>query len=196
MCYSEEKLKIAKQWEDTLTVLMQNLLKIIKKFISIIEKSSDLQANSSDIQILKMVLIKVKGFIMVARNELIAESIKFFHEMILTKPEILSLLLDTIFDVLGTVRTFLIEVRQDGKEIKVILSKFIPEVLEILGEIFTPQRYAILNPQKIPYAKNLFDILEKVTYFSFGFLPTFPNRLSFIQSKQKPSTPSLQTVKL
>ena len=147
---------------------MQNLLKIIKKFISIIEKSSDLQSNSEDIGILKSVLIKVKGFIMVARNELIAESIKFFHEMVLTKPEILSFLLDTIFDVLGVVRTFLIEVRQDGKEIKIIISKFIPEVLEILSEIFAPQRYAILNPQKIPYSKNLFDILEKVPFLSFS----------------------------
>jgi len=152
-----------KQWEDTLTILMQNLLKIVKKYISVIEKIPDLNKSSPEIVILKNVLIKVKGFIMVARNELIAESIKLLHEIMLTKPEILSILIDTVFDALSIVRTFLIENRQDGKEIKTIISKFIPEVLEILGEIFSPQRYAILNPQKIPYSKNLFDILEKVT---------------------------------
>ena len=142
---------------------MQNLLKIVKKYISVIEKIPDLNKSSPEIVILKNVLIKVKGFIMVARNELIAESIKLLHEIMLTKPEILSILIDTVFDALSIVRTFLIENRQDGKEIKTIISKFIPEVLEILGEIFSPQRYAILNPQKIPYSKNLFDILEKVT---------------------------------
>jgi hypothetical protein len=169
---SEDRAKITKQWIDTLTLLMQHLLKIAKKYINLIEKTPDLNSQSPEISILKNVLIKLKGIIMVSRNELISESIKVFHEIILAKPEILSHIVDNIFDVLTIVKTFLVEVRQDSKEIKIIIYKFIPEVLDILSELYEPKRYATLNPAKTSYSKHLFDIVEKVpkVYIIIDFL--------------------------
>jgi hypothetical protein len=162
----EEKAKIIKLWVDTLTILMQNLLKITKKYIAVIEKTPNLNSQSDEILILKNVLIKLKGIIMVSRNDLIAESIKVFHEIILAKPEILAHIVESIFDVLTIVKSFLVEVRQDSREIKIIINKFIPEVLDILMELYQPARHKILNPNRLPYSRHLFDIIEKALLYS------------------------------
>jgi len=153
-----------KQWIDTMILLIQNVVKITKKFISIIEKYENLTPQSQEISLLKLILMKIKSVIMVSKGDLIPESIKTLHEIITAKPEVLRLALDSIFDSLAVVKSFLVEVRQDSKELKLIMTKFIPEVLEILTELYEPERFAILNPKGLPYAKNLFEIVDKVKF--------------------------------
>jgi len=141
---------------------MQNFIKMMKKYLILVEKIEDLNPQTPEIIVLRNTLSKLRGIIMVARNDVITESIKFFHEIISAKPEILQHILDSIFEVFEIIKAFLVEVRQNAKEIKIILNKFIPEVLEILKELFEPNRYQVLNPNKVPYERHLFAIIEKV----------------------------------
>ena len=43
-----------------------------------------------------------------------------------------------------------------------MITKFIPEVLDILLDIFEPERYSSLNPEKKPFAKVAFEVVDKV----------------------------------
>lgn len=70
--------------------------------------------------------------------------------------------LDVIFEVIHASKSFLTEIRQESKEVKAVITKFIPEILDILLDIFEPERYSQLNPSEKPYAKYAFEVLEKV----------------------------------
>jgi hypothetical protein len=119
------------------------------------------------IAVLKSLLNKIKNIMMMSRNEIVIESLKLFHEMILIKPETMHLLMETVFEVIGVIKSIFVEIKQDSKEIKMIINKFIPEVLEIINDIFSPVRYNILNPNKLDYyPKCLFEILEKAIFYS------------------------------
>ena len=98
---------------------------------------------------MKSVLVKLKGVIMVSRNELIAEAAKVYHELVLVPPQILSHIAETVFDVLNTVKTLLNEVRKDAREIKVVINKFIPEVLAIIMDLYKKERYEAINVNKL-----------------------------------------------
>ena len=105
---------------------------------------------------------------LISRFDLIAESIKAFHDLILSNPKVLTLCIDTIFDVIASSKSFLTEVRQESKEVKAVITKFIPEVLDILLDIFEPERYNSLNPENKPFAKIAFEVVDKVMRALFG----------------------------
>ena len=137
-------------------------MKIKRKYITVVD-SPDSHINEAEaFQVIKIMLVKLKHIMMMCRNEILIESLKFFHEIILIKPETLSEFMETIFDVIGVIKSSFVEVRQDSKEIKMIINKFIPEVLEIINDIFSPSRYYLLNPNRQDYSRYIFEILEKV----------------------------------
>ena len=174
-----------KNWEDTIISLIQNLVKIKRKYIAIAD-SPDRHINQADaIQVIKTMLVKLKHIMMMCKNEILIESLKFFHEIILIKPETLSEFMETIFDVIGVIKSSFVEVRQDSKGIKMIINKFIPEVLEIINDIFSPSRYYLLNPNRQDYSRYIFEILEKVYIYNKHSIISILTRLYFMQSKQK-----------
>lgn len=151
-----------KGWMDTMLLLLQNIVKIVKKYVSVIEKKEGLSQQSQEVIVLKNIFTRIKSIIMVSKGDLIIDSLKSFHELISINPDVITHSIESIFETILALKTFLAEVRQDSKEIKLIISKFIPEILEILTELYEPERYAHLNPNKHPYAKHLFEIIEKV----------------------------------
>lgn len=158
-----QKIQLQKQWEETILIVIQNFTKITKKYLTVVESQTEEEQNKS-ILVLQQILGKIKHIMYIARNEIIIESMRFFHEFAIASPPISRKILPTIFDVVGAIKTWLQDVRQDSKEIKMMVNKFIPEVLEILVDLFSPTRNIVTSTsEEDAYEHHIFEILEKVS---------------------------------
>lgn len=113
-------------------------------------------------EVLKQILEKIRHIMYIGRNDIVIESLKFFHEFIIASPPTSAKMLPAIFQMIDVIKNWLQDVRQDSREIKMMVNRFIPEVLEILTDLFSPNKYKIVDPAQNPYEHHLFEILEKV----------------------------------
>lgn len=156
-----QKASSQKQWEDTIILFIQNFTKITKKYLTLVEQQKEDEQKQS-IQVLEEVLAKMKHIMYVGRNEIVVEAAKFYHEFVIAAPAISAKVLPSIFEMFEAVKKWLQEVRQDSKEIKNMINKFTPEVLETLVDLFSPSKPRIIDPDNNPYEHHIFEVLEKV----------------------------------
>ena len=137
----------------------------MKKYLTLIEQQQKDDEQKQSIVVLEEVLAKMKHIMYVGRNEIVVESAKFFHEFVIAAPAVSTKVLPAIFDMFEAVKKWLQEVRQDSKEIKNMINKFTPEVLETLVDLFSPSKPRIVDPDNNSYEHHIFEVLERVTLF-------------------------------
>jgi hypothetical protein len=105
----------------------------------------------------------MKSIIMVSKSDLTLDSLKALDDLITSNPKVLSHILGHLFESINGIKSLLIENKQDAKEMRFILTKVVPLILEVLTDLYSPDNFSLLNPNKEPHSKFLFDVVEKVT---------------------------------
>ena len=109
---------------------------------------------------MKRSLEKIKMLISVNKIDILYETLKFFNELMGSNRELVLGQKHEVDKILNGIQDWLAKIMTEQKELKTLIGKIIPLILEIVEEFFCKNN----NSESIvDYCEITFDILQNVT---------------------------------
>ncbi len=111
------------------------------------------------IEIMKKSLDKIKMLIGINKIDILYETLKFFSEILNSHRELVLNQKHEVDKILNGIQDWLAKIMTEQKELKTLIGKILPLILEIIEEFFTK------NPNSegiFEYCEIVFDILQNV----------------------------------